>query len=320
MEHQEYTSPKQILLSKLQESLDLEQVYETNDRTITIASAELSRPGLQFSGYFDFFARERMQILGKAEMTYYLQLDYETRCERLDRYFSYHPPCLIICRGMDCPQEMIELAKKHDVPLLRTELITTRFSGTAMIYLNAQLAPRQQRPGVLIDVHGVGLLLTGESGIGKSESALEMVKRGHRLVADDVVDITRVSERRLVGQAPDAVRHFMEIRGVGLIDVRSMYGISSISPTKSIDLNIHLELWNEHTIYDRLGTKEDFTEILGVHIPKLTIPVRPGRNLAITLEVAARNHSMKAMGYNAAKEFEQRLTERIAANAAAMQP
>lgn len=310
---------KQVLLSQVQKALELTQVYPMQDRPITIASAELSRPGLQFSGYFDFFARERMQIIGKAEMTYYLQLDMQVRRERLERYFSFLPPCVIVSRGMDCPAEMVALAQKYDVPLLRTQWVTTRFSGAAMIYLNAQLAPSVQRPGVLIDVHGVGILLTGESGIGKSESALEMVKRGHRLVADDVVDITRVSEQRLVGQAPAAVRYFMEIRGVGLIDVRSMYGISAISPSKSIDLNIHLELWNQDTVYDRLGTKEESTDILGVHIPRLTIPVRPGRNLAITIEVAARNHSMKAMGYNAAKEFEQRLTERIAANAAAMQ-
>jgi HPr kinase/phosphorylase len=212
---------------------------------------------------------------------------------------------------MPCPPVLAELAAKRDVPVYQTAVVTTRFFMSAINFLSARLAPRVTRHGVLVDVYGVGVLLTGESGVGKSEAALELVKRGHQLVADDVVDICRVAENRLVGEAPEMVRHFMEIRGLGIIDIRAMYGVGAVVPTKSIDIVIHLELWRDNKEYDRLGLSEEFITVLGVKLPYIVMPVRPGRNLAIIIEVAARNWRLKRMGYNAAAELDNRLTEML---------
>lgn len=274
-----------------------------------VRSAELNRPGLQFVGYFDFFAHERPQVIGKVEMAYLDSLSDEVRVERLHHFFAYDMPCIIICRGMRPPEELLTMAKEHNVPVLATEMVTTKFFMRAINYLGRELAPRSTLHGVLVDVYGVGVLITGESGVGKSETALELVKRGHQLVADDVVDICRVNDNRLVGQSPENIRHFMEIRGIGIIDIRAMYGVSAVMTNRSIDMVIHLEPWKEKKSYDRLGLSEDFTTIMDVKVPQIVLPVRPGRNLAIIVEVAARNFSLKQMGYSAAKELDRRLTE-----------
>ena len=274
-----------------------------------IHAAELNRPGLQFVGFYEHFAYERPQVVGMAEMSYLESLSDELRRERLEKFFSYPIPCVIICRGMMPAEDMTEIAAAHGVPLFRSEMVTTRFVVIAMNYLTHSLAPRSTLHGVLVDVYGMGVLITGESGVGKSEAALELVRRGHQLVADDVVDICRVNDNRLVGESPETVRHFMEIRGIGIIDIKAMYGISAVLMSKSIDLVIHLEAWKEKKAYDRLGLADDFTTIMDVRVPQLVLPVQPGRNLAVVIEVAARNFSLKRLGYSAAQELDRRLNE-----------
>ena len=291
------------------EALSLQVLSPTSRKTWDIHSAELNRPGLQFVGYYEYFANDRPQVVGLTEMSYLESLSDEVRKERLEAFFSYPLSCVILCRGMHPTDDMIDLASSHDVALLRTELVTTKFVVSAMNYLNRCLAPRATLHGVLVDVYGVGVLITGESGVGKSEAALELIKRGHQLVADDVVDVCRVTENQLTGESPETVRHFMEIRGIGIIDIKAMYGIGAVLSNKSIDLVVHLEPWKEKKAYDRLGLTEDFTTIMDVRVPQVVLPVRPGRNLAIIIEVAARNFSLKHMGYSAAQELDRRLTE-----------
>ena len=276
-----------------------------------IRSADLNRPGVQFCGFYEYFAFERPQVIGKVEMTYLESLEPDVRRERLRTYFSYDLPCVVICRGMTAPPELLEAARDRDIAVYQTSMLTTKFTFNAINYLNRCLAPRVTRHGVLVDVYGVGVLLTGESGVGKSEAALELVKRGHQLVADDVVDICRVSDNRLTGECPEMVRHFMEIRGIGIIDIKAMYGVSAVAMSKSIDMVMHMEHWVQGKEYDRLGLDEDTITILGVKVPYQILPVRPGRNLAIIIEVAARNLSLKRMGYSAAHELDRRLNEMI---------
>ena len=290
-------------------SLSLQVLSPTARTEWDIHSAELNRPGLQFVGYYEHFAFDRPQVVGLTEMSYLEQLTDDVRRQRLEAFFACGMPCVIICRGMMPSEDMLELAAKHDVALLRTEAVTTRFVALAMNYMNRCLAPRSTLHGVLVDVYGMGVLLTGESGVGKSEAALELVRRGHQLVADDVVDVCRITENRLIGESPETVRHFMEIRGIGIIDIKAMYGISAVLTSKSIDMVIHLEAWKENKAYDRLGLAEDFTTIMDVRVPHLVLPVRPGRNVAVVIEVAARNFSLKQMGYSAAKELDRRLNE-----------
>ena len=274
-----------------------------------IEAADLNRPGLQFAGHYDHFAKERPQVIGKAEMSYLDSLSDEVRLERLKEFFSYPIPCVIICRGMQPPEELLQLAKEHDVPVYQTDMVTTRFFMKAIIYMGQCLAPRATMHGVLLEVYGVGVLITGRSSVGKSEAALELIKRGHQLVADDVVDICKVADDRLSGESPEMVRHLMEIRGIGIIDIRAMYGIGSILMKKSIDLVIHLEKWDEQKEYDRFGLNDEYTTIMDVKIPRIVLPVKPGRNLAIIIEVAARNFSLKKLGYSAAQELDRRTNE-----------
>lgn len=276
-----------------------------------IRSADLNRPGMQFCDFYEYFAFERPQVIGKVEMTYLESLPPEVRKERLQKYFSYDLPCVIICRGMTAPQELLDAARARDIAVYQTSMLTTKFTFSAINYMNRCLAPRATRHGVLVDVYGVGILLTGESGVGKSEAALELVKRGHQLVADDVVDICRVSDNRLTGECPEMVRHFMEIRGIGIIDIKAMFGVGAVAMSKSIDMVIHMEHWVQGKEYDRLGLDEETITILGVKVPHQIMPVRPGRNLAIIIEVAARNLSLKRMGYSAAHELDRRLNEMI---------
>ena len=285
-------------------------VLSPSDRTgWEVASAELNRPGLQFAGYYEYFAYERPQVIGKVEMTYLESLDDDVRYERLKHFFSYPLPCVIICRGMRPMQDILELAKAHDIPVYGTTWVTTRFFVNAINYLSRSLAPRSTIHGVLLDVYGVGVLITGESGVGKSEAALELVKRGHQLVADDVMDVCRVTDGRLTGESPENIRHFMEIRGIGIIDIKAMYGVGAVLMSKSIDLVMHLEEWKEKKEYDRLGLTDEYTTIMDVRVPQIVLPVRPGRNLAVVIEVAARNFSLKHMGYSAAQELDRRLNE-----------
>ena len=303
-----------ISLKEFIDTLELEPVVMADRDEINLETSDVNRPGLQLSGFFDYFAADRLQVIGKAEMQYILALEPEVRKERLDKYMSYNIPVVVVCRNMPVPPEMVEAAQRHNVALLRSRLVTTRFMLQASMFIGAKLAPRITRHGVLMDVFGIGVMITGESGVGKSEAALELVKRGHQLAADDVVDICRVSDDRLVGEAPEMVRHFMEIRGIGIIDIRAMYGVGSVILSKSIDMVIHMEKWDSTKEYDRLGLTEETVSILGVKVPYQVMPVKPGRNLAIIIEVAARNLSLKRMGYSAAHELDRRLNEMIAQN------
>lgn len=298
-----------VSLQRMASELSLAILVPSTREEIAFEAPDLNRPGLQFSGYFKHFASERMQVIGRAEMTYLETLSSAVRAVRLKTFFEFGMPCIVICRALECPEDLARLAREHDVPVLGTPERTTRFEINAIQYLSDVMAPRQTMHGVLVDVHGVGVLLTGESGVGKSEAALELVKRGHQLVADDVVDVKRVSETQLTGEAPEMVRYFMEIRGIGIIDIRAMYGIGAVIPFKSIDLVIHLEHWVRERNYDRLGMVDESMDILDVKVPRIVLPVRPGRNLAIVIEVAARNLSLRKLGYNAARTLDDRLIE-----------
>ena len=292
-----------ISAADFQRELHLDCLVEPVSTEWDIRTPDLNRPGMQFCGFYDFFAFERPQLIGKVEMAYLEKLSGQERYDILNRYFSYQIPCLIICRGLIPPDELLEVAAQHQVPVYSSAMVTSKFTALAINYLNRCLAPHMTRHGVLLDVYGIGILLSGKSGVGKSEAALELIKRGHQLVADDVVDICRISDNRLIGSCPEKVRHLMEIRGIGVIDVKALYGIGAVSFSKTIDLIIELETWDENRDYDRIGLKDDMTTIMGVSVPHQTIPIRPGRNLAIILEVAARTLSLKRTGYNAAKEL-----------------
>ena len=289
-------------------ALELEVLNPSTERSLQISVADVCRPGIQFAGYFEVFANARPQVIGKTEMAYLMSLPEDVRRERLERYFSYQIPCIIIARGMDCPEELLAQAKAHEVPLYRTKAETSAFTSKAITYLAEVLAPRVTQHGVLVDVFGVGVLITGESGVGKSECALELIKRGHLLVADDVVDIARVGHK-LRGESPEIVRDFMELRGIGIVDIKLIFGIGAVMRRKTIDMVIHLEFWTPGKDYDRLGNKEQTMDILGVAVPLINVPVRSGRNLAMIVEIAARNWRLKNEGYNAVTELDRRLGE-----------
>ena len=294
-------SPKQFA-----EALKLRVIHPQAKNSLPINVADLCRPGLQFAGYFDVFANERPQVIGKTEMAYLESLEEDVRSARLQRYFSYPIPCIVIARGMECPEALLDQAKKHDVPVYSTEDETSVFTGKAIAYLDEALAPRVTKHGVLVDVFGVGVLIMGESGVGKSECALELIKRGHLLVADDVVDIARVGHK-LRGESPEIVRDFMELRGIGIVDIKLIFGIGAVMRKKTVDMVIHLEYWTPGKDYDRLGTKDQTMDILGINVPLINVPVRSGRNLAMIVEIAARNWRLKNEGYNAVNELDRRL-------------
>lgn len=272
-----------------------------------IEENDVNRPGLQLMGFYEYFNPERIQIIGKMEFAYLSTIDEKTRRERLQLLFAQRIPALIITRELPYFAEMLELAKEYEVPLLRSKESTSNFMSGLIAYLNLTLAPRITRHGVLIEIYGEGVFITGESGVGKSETAIELVKRGHRLVADDAVEIRKVSNISLVGSSPDNIRHFLELRGIGIINARRLFGIGAVKMTEKIDLVIELEQWNSEKVYDRMGVDTEYVSLLGVKIPSLTIPVKPGRNLAVILEVAAMNNRQKKMGYNAARELLNRL-------------
>ncbi len=272
-----------------------------------INSADFNRPGMQFCGYYEYFAYERPQIIGKVEMTYLNSMDPSVRYAMLEKYFSYPLPCVICCRDMQPPKELLEIASRANVPVFLTDQVTTVFSFDCVQYLSRVLAPRVTRHAELVEVYGVGVLITGESGVGKSETALELIKRGHALIADDVVSIRKEADDVLIGECPKMIQDLMEIRGIGIIDIRAMYGVSAICRRKQINMVIHLEKWVETKEYVRLGMEDDRTRILDVDLPLYLTPVRPGRNLAIIIEVAARNYSLKSIGYSALAELDRRV-------------
>ena len=300
-----------ITLDKLVEDLKLEVIYKaSNIEEVKINSNDVNRPGLQLAGYFDRFAYERLQIVGNVEWHYYNSLKEDIRYERLEKLFSYPFPAIVVSRNLPVFPEMIKFAKKYNRTILRTEHSTTKFINDLINHLDYVLAPETTVHGVLIEVYGMGILLMGKSGVGKSETALELIKRGHRLVADDAVEIKKVEEG-LRGEAPELIRHFMEIRGIGILDIERLYGVGAVKENEFIDLVIELEFWDESKEYDRVGLDEDCIEMLGIKVPKLVIPVRPGRNLAMIVEVAARNTRQKKLGYNAAVELNNRIKDKI---------
>ncbi|WP_294366797.1 HPr(Ser) kinase/phosphatase [uncultured Ruminococcus sp.] len=293
-----------VSLAEIINEFHLETIYIPKDpQEILIDENDVTRPGLQLMGFYEYFNPERMQIIGKMEFAYLSTIDEETRTQRLDMLMSRHIPALIIARELPYFSEMLDLAKKYDVPLLRSKESTSNFISGLIAFLNLNLAPRITRHGVLIEIYGEGVFITGESGVGKSETAIELVKRGHRLVADDAVEIRKVSNISLVGSSPDNIRHFLELRGIGIVNARRLFGIGAVKNTEKIELIVEMEQWNPEKIYDRMGVDTQFATILGVKIPMLTIPVKPGRNLAVILEVAAMNNRQKKMGYNAATEL-----------------
>ena len=271
--------------------------YDTEILTIT----DVNRPGLQFIGFFDYFDPRRLQIIGKSEVTFLRGYSAEERRKRFEDLFCYEIPALVISRNLDVFPECLEMAQKHGRTLLRTKYTSVEFTAMTIDYLNHALAPVITRHGVLVDVYGEGVLIFGDSGIGKSETAIELIKRGHRLVADDAVEIKRIGKDTLVGSAPELIRYYMELRGIGVINVRHIYGVGAVKPESGIDLVVKMEPWEEGKAYDRLGLTDESESILGVKLPLVTIPVRPGRNLAVILELAAMNNRQKKMGYNAAE-------------------
>ena len=309
MEREEVYS---ISLSAVIAEHHLEVIYLPDAaENIMVCSSQVNRPGLPLVGFFDHFEKARLEVIGKVEYLYLAHLSPEERYNSIDRFFAAGPVGVILSSNLEIFEEMRALAEKHRVPLLRTFRKTSEFIAALIAYLNVSLAPRITRHGVLVNVYGEGLLLLGESGIGKSETAIELLKRGHRLIADDAVEIKRVSAKTLVGEAPEIIRHYVELRGIGIVDVRRLFGMGSVENTARIDLVVNLEPWEQGKMYDRLGLDNETTDILGVEIPSITLPISPGRNVAVVLEIAAMNHRQKMMGYNTAEEFNRRLMSQM---------
>lgn len=297
-----------IALSKIVEEFKFEVlVRPENFEEILIETPEVNRPGLALAGFYDVFDKERIELVGEAETRYLQSLSPEKKKEMLEKFVDALPAVILYTRDLPVDEVLLERAKLRHVPVLRTPVKTSPIMSSLIASLNNHLAPRITRHGVLVEVYGEGLLLLGDSGVGKSETAIELVKRGHRLIADDAVEIKRVSEKTLVGSAPEMIRHYVELRGIGIVDVRRLFGMGAIKEAERIDLVIQMENWVEGKMYDRLGMEEEHVNILGLEIPSVTVPVRPGRNLAIILEIAAMNNRQKRMGYNTAAEFNRKL-------------
>ncbi len=292
-----------ISIQQIRKDLNLEIIYQGSNEMLDITNSEINRPGLQLCGFYDYFDQDRVQIIGKAEWSYLSTLSKEERRKRIDDFFAYYFPCLILAWNLEIYNEILENARKYDRTVFRTPLHTTQVMNRMINYLNDKLAPNIKTHGVLVEVYGIGIFIIGASGVGKSETAMELINRGHRLIADDLVEIKKLEDNRLVGTAPEMLKHFIELRGVGIVDVKTLYGVGAVKNAVDIKMVIELEEWKEGKYYDRLGIDTEFTEILGASLPKVTIPVMPGRNLSIIVETAARNHREKIMGYNAAKVF-----------------
>lgn len=304
---------KAVKLTKLVQEMNLKNLTpEVDMEHVRITLPDINRPALQLTGYFEHFASERVQIIGYVEYTYLMHLNPEERKRSFENFVSKQIPCVIFTTMTEPDEDMLDMGRKYNVPILVTEKTTSNFMAEIIRWLKVQLAPCISIHGVLVDVYGEGVLIMGESGIGKSEAALELIKRSHRLVSDDVVEISKVSDVELVGTAPDITRHFIELRGIGIIDVKTLFGVESVKNTQSIDLVIKLEEWSRDKEYDRLGLKEEYTEILGNKVVCHSLPIRPGRNLAVIVESAAVNHRQKKMGYNAAQELYNRVQANLA--------
>ena len=278
--------------------------------TRAISTADVNRPGLQLAGFYNYFDPERLQIIGRVESTFLETLTSAQRRERFETFMRYNIIGLVICHGMDPFPECLEMAEKYDRNLFLVRKDTSEFMADLIASLSSYLAPRLTQHGVLVEVYGGGILMLGDSGIGKSETAIELVKRGHRLIADDAVEIKRVSAKTLVGSAPELIRHYIELRGIGIVDVRRIFGMGAVKETEKIDLVIHFEVWEQGKIYERFGMDTEYTDILGIKVPSITLPVKPGRNLAVIIEIAAMNNRQKKMGYNTAVEFNKKLMNR----------
>lgn len=297
-----------VLLTTLVEEFHLEVAFAATDyNSIRLTVEDVARPGLQLAGYFDHYEPMRLQVMGNVEMSYVAKLEPAERAAIFDRLFSYKFPALLIARDIQPDAECLAMAKKHNITVLRTKERTSAIVSTIITYLKGALAPRITRHGVLVEVYGEGIFLTGDSGIGKSEAAVELLKRGHRLIADDAVEIRRIAANELVGTAPNLIRNYIELRGIGIINVAKLFGMGAVKDENKINLVVNIVPWNTHEAYDRLGLEDQYTEILGVKVPMYTIPITPGRNLAVILEVAAMNNRQKKMGYNAALEFTEQI-------------
>lgn len=302
-----------VKLVDLIDKMKLENLTpEIELKGIKITQSDINRPALQLTGYFVHFDSTRVQVIGFVEYTYMEGMSDEEKRDKYDKLMSYDVPCIIFSRDLKPDDIFMEVAKKYNKPILSTKMTTSAFTAEAIRWLNVKLAPCISVHGVLVDVYGEGVLITGESGIGKSEAALELIKRGHRLVTDDVVELRKVSDETLVGSAPDITKHFIELRGIGIVDVKALFGASSVKDTQQVDLVIRLEEWDKDREYDRLGLEQEYTEYLGNKIVCHTLPIRPGRNLAVICESAAVNHRQKKMGYNAAQELYARVQNSLA--------
>lgn len=304
-----------VSLKELVNKFDLQIEYAATDyESIRLTVPDLSRPGLQLAGYFDHFEPVRLQVMGNVEISYLEKISPQERASILDRLFSYKFPALIISRDRQPYPECLAMARKHNVTLLRSREATSNIISAIISYLTSAMAPRITRHGVLMDILGEGILLTGESGIGKSEAAMELIKRGHRLVADDAVEIHKISGNTLVGTAPELIRNYIELRGIGIVNVARLFGMGAVRSDKKIDLVVNIVPWNAHEVYDRLGLEDQHMDILGVKVPMYTIPITPGRNLAVILEVAAINNRQRKMGYNSALEFTEQINRHFEQN------
>lgn len=298
------TSQFTVSLRKVIEHQGFEEIFMPIDpESVLLSNSELCRPGLELAGFFDYYDNTRMVIIGRSELAFILEKEPEQRGKILDALFSREAPAVLITRELEVIPELMAAAEKYGVPILRTEESTSRAVAKLVSFLTMELAPRVTRHGVLVEVYGEGILITGDSGVGKSEAAIELIKRGHRLIADDAVELKRASSTALVGSAPENIRHFIELRGVGIINARQLFGMGAVMLSEKVDMIIHLEEWNKHKTYDRMGSSNTYGDILGVQIPLITIPIKPGRNLAVIIEVAAMNNRQKKLGYSAAKEL-----------------
>ena len=297
-----------VPLSELVKELNLE-VLHMPAHEVMVTCKDVNRPGLALAGFFDYFEPQRIEIIGKAESVYLDKLGPEERHKRVEAFFQKRPVAVITTTGISVSEDSWNLARQYDIPLLRSPQLTSAFMSALIASLSLHLAPRITRHGVLVEVYGEGMLILGDSGIGKSETAIELVKRGHRLIADDAVEIKRVSDKTLVGSAPEMIRHYVELRGIGIVDIRRIFGMGAVKMSEKIDLVVQIEFWNSEKSYDRFGTETEYIDIMGIQIPQYTIPVNPGRNLAVILEIAAMNHRQKKMGYNTGAELERKLME-----------
>ena len=304
-----------VPLTTIVKEFDLIVEYASTDyESIRLTVEDVARPGMQLAGYFDHFEPMRLQVLGNVEMSYLARLETPDRVRILDRLFSYKFPALLITRNNMPGPVCREMAKKHNITILRSTEPTSTITSAIISYLKSALAPRITRHGVLMEIYGEGVLLVGESGIGKSENAVELLKRGHRLIADDAVEIKRISSGTLVGTAPELIRNYVELRGIGIINVAKLFGMGAVKTENEVNLVVNIVPWNTHEVYDRLGLEDQYTEILGVKVPMNTIPITPGRNLAVILEVAAMNNRQRKLGYNPALEFTEQINRHFDQN------